>query len=230
MPELPRVLVIACGALARELLDIVRLNRMTQVTVECLPAGLHNTPKLIPEAVAERINARKSEFDQILVGYADCGTGGALDRVIEGEGVTRLPGSHCYEFYAGTAAFTALQDDDPGTFYLTDYLVKHFDRVVYRGLGIDRHPQLLSAYFGNYNRLIYLSQRADDGLIEAAKAAAAKLGLSFEHRPVGYGDLATSVTTFVAEPVLRQAPVLHSVPVLHSEHGLEPVQAVAEAI
>lgn len=192
----PSTLIIACGALARELLDIVRVNRMDHITVECLPAGLHNYPDKIPGAVEERIERAADRFDRILIGYADCGTGGALDRLLERHNVERLPGAHCYEFYATSPVFASLHDADPATFYLTDYLTRHFDRLVWQGLGLDRHPQLRDDYFGNYRRLIYLSQITDDGLVAAAQRAAEKLGLEFEHRHAGYGDLESAVVRF----------------------------------
>lgn len=186
----PRVLVVACGALAREMLHLVEVNGLANVTVECLPVWFHNHPDRIPEAVRARIRAGRADHDRVLVGYADCGTGGRLDRVCAEEGVTRLPGAHCYEFYAGAAHFAALHDADPATFYLTDYLVRHFDRVVIEGLGLDRHPELRDAYFGNYHRLIHLAQTDDPELIDAARRAAERLGLRFELHRVGYGDLA----------------------------------------
>lgn len=194
-------LVIACGALARELLDIVSVNALDDVVVECLPVGLHNRPKEIPGAVAERIDRARGDFDRILVGYADCGTGGLLDRVIDAErargtAIERLPGAHCYEFYATTPVFEAIHEHDPRNFYLTDYLVRHFDRVVMVGLGIDRHPQLLADYFGNYRTVIHLAQ-SDDAVLETeGRAAAEKLGLAYERRLVGYGDLAIETVRF----------------------------------
>jgi len=129
----------------------------------------------------------------VFVGYADCGTGGALDAVLEAKGVERLPGAHCYEFFATSDVFESLSEQEPGTFYLTDFLVRHFDRLVWRGLGLDRWPHLRDDYFGNYKRLVYLSQVRTPDLVDRAKAAASRLGLEFEHRPVGYGDLATSL-------------------------------------
>jgi hypothetical protein len=196
MPETahPRVLVLACGALTREILDIVRCNRWAHVTVESLPADLHNRPERIPDAVAARLEARRDQYDSILVGYTDCGTGGHLDAVVEEYGAVRLPGAHCYEFFSTAPVFAAIAGDEIGTFYLTDYLARHFDRIVWEGLGLDRHPELLDAYFGNYTRVAYLSQRATPDLIARSEAAAERLGLDFEHRPVGYGDL---------EPALR---------------------------
>ncbi len=190
-PEPHGVLVIGCGAIARELLEVTR--GVPHVTVECLPAWLHNRPSGIPDAVGARIAAARGRYRTIFVGYADCGTGGRLDALLEAEGVERLPGAHCYEFFAGTARFAALHDADPATFYLTDYLARHFDRLVIAGLGLDRHPELLVDYFGNYRRLVYLSQRDDPDLVRRAQAAADRLGLAFEHVPTGYGDLAPAL-------------------------------------
>jgi hypothetical protein len=147
--------------------------------------------------VAARIRrARANGYDRIFVAYADCGTGGLLDRVLEEEGVARLEGAHCYEVYAGRAAFAALADEEPGTFYLTDFLVRNFDRLVVRGLGLDRHPELLPVYFGNYRRLVYLAQTDDAELTAGAASAAATLGLLFERRLTGLGELAPPIAAF----------------------------------
>ncbi|MEX0698128.1 MAG: DUF1638 domain-containing protein [Acidimicrobiia bacterium] len=188
MEEPDRLLVIACGALARELLDVIKLNHLGWVDVECLPAILHNTPQLITDAVEERLDRAAGRYSQVFVGYADCGTGGMLDRMLERRGVERLPGAHCYEFFAGSVQFAALHQDDPATFYLTDYLAKHFDRLVWHGLGLDRWPQLRDEYFRNYRRLVYLSQTNRPELVTGAAEAADRLGLEFEHVHVGYGD------------------------------------------
>ncbi|MDG2908112.1 MAG: DUF1638 domain-containing protein [Acidimicrobiales bacterium] len=203
-----RVLIVACGALARELLEVVRANGLHGIDVECLPASYHNTPDLIPDAVAARVLESRDRYDEVYVGYADCGTGGRLDAVCEELGVERLPGAHCYQFFTGTAAFTELQDAEIGTFYLTDYLVRHFDRLVIGFLGIDRHPELRDDYFGNYTRLVYLAQVDDPGLVSRAEAAADRLGLRFEHRPTGYGELATSVVALgTARPTPDPLPI-----------------------
>jgi len=171
----------------------------------CLPASLHNRPERIPEAVARKIRrARADGYERIFVAYADCGTGGLLDVVLEREGVARLDGAHCYEVYAGRAAFASLHDREPGTFYLTDFLVRNFDRLVIRGLGLDRHPELLPVYFGNYRRLVYLAQSDDRELTARATAAAGRLGLAFERRLVGLGELGTSIARF-GVPVSVQA-------------------------
>ena len=193
MGAVPACLVIACGALAREIVALRALNHWPHMVVQCLPADLHNRPEKIPAAVREKIRANRGKFTSIFVAYADCGTGGMLDAVLLQENVERIPGAHCYEFFAGSGQFEALADAEPGTFYLTDFLLKHFDRLIIRGLGIDRHPQLLPVYFGNYTKLIYLAQTESQERIAQGKAAAARLGLAFEYHLTGYGALATSL-------------------------------------
>lgn len=183
-----RVLVIACGALAREMLEVLRINHLDWVDVECLPAKLHNTPQFITEAVEERLDRAGGRYSRVFVGYADCGTGGMLDRMLERRGIERLPGAHCYEFFAGSKQFEDLHESDPATFYLTDFLAKHFDRLVWQGLGLDRWPQLRDEYFRNYHRLVYLSQIDNPALVAGASEAAERLGLEFEHHHVEYGD------------------------------------------
>ena len=185
----PRTLIIACGALAREVVELIRVNGWDNMSVSCLPAIWHNTPDRIPEAVRAKIKAAKPDFDRILVAYGDCGTGGLLDRVLQEEGVERIGGPHCYAFYSGTEDFIALAEQDPTCFYLTDYLARHFDRLIIEGLGIDRHPELLQDYFGNYTTLVYLAQTKDPGLERDAETAAEKLGLAYEYRYTGYGEL-----------------------------------------
>ena len=198
MPEAspPRVLVLACGALAREIRDIVAANGWSHVDLECLPATLHNTPKDIPDAVDHRLAVARENYERILVGYADCGTGGLLEPVVERHGAEMLPGAHCYEFFAGRELFAELHEAELGTFYLTDFLVKHFDRMVWRTLGLDRHPELRDSYFGNYRKLVYLAQLDDETLVVGAQEAADRLGLQFEHRRVGYGELAIELKSF----------------------------------
>lgn len=180
-----QVLLIACGAIARELVELRRRNRWDQVRIQCLPADLHNRPEKIPGRVRELIERYRTEYERIFVAYADCGTGGQLDRILNEFGVERLPGAHCYEFFAGSDVFAALSDEEPGTFYLTDFLVRHFDRLVRQGLGLDRHPELLPVYFGNYRRLVYLAQADLQELEEKAAGHAEFLGLEFAVRRTG---------------------------------------------
>jgi hypothetical protein len=187
------VLLIACGALAREIVDLIERNRWEAFDVACLPAKWHNTPDLIAPAVREKIQAAKGTYKSIFVLYGDCGTGGLLDRVLEEEGVERIPGPHCYAFFSGNADFAARADEDITAFFLTDYLARYFDRLIWKGLGIDRHPELLPMYFGNYTKIVYLAQTRDEDLARRAMAAARKLGLVYEYRFVGYGDLESSL-------------------------------------
>ncbi|MEX2653598.1 MAG: DUF1638 domain-containing protein [Acidimicrobiia bacterium] len=190
-----RLRVIACGAIAPELKQAY-LALGVDVVIDPLPASLHNTPERITAAVLDRISAHP--HDRILVGYADCGTGGRLDTALEAIGVERLPGAHCYELFAGSENFTAIQDAEPGTFYLTDFLLRNFDLLVWRGLGLDRHPALRDIYFGNYRRLVLLSQRAEPTDIETGKAAAARLGLEFEHVHTGLVPLTITLSKSAA--------------------------------
>ena len=194
--DAPRVLVVGCGALARELVALTR--DLPNVDITCLPATLHNRPGGIPAAVRERIRRRRAGYDRVFVAYADCGTGGLLDPVIAELGVERLAGAHCYEFYAGGAGFAQLTDDEPATFFLTDFLARNFDRLVIAGLGLDRHPELREQYFGNYVRLVYLAQIDDPALDAAARRAADRLGLRYERRSTGYGELATAIAAVAA--------------------------------
>jgi hypothetical protein len=176
-----KILVIACGALAREVLAL----KLDHIDVACLPAQLHNHPQRIPGAMRAKIHANREAYDEILCLYGDCGTGGELDRVLAEEGVSRIEGAHCYAFYAGDEAFSRLMEDEPGTYFLTDFLARHFDALVILGLGLDRFPQLRDDYFGNYRRLVHLAQFDDPELEAKAKAAAERLGLAYERRFTG---------------------------------------------
>jgi hypothetical protein len=184
-----RTLLIACGALAREIVELIRVNDWRHLTVSCLPAAWHNTPSKIPGGVRQRIQEARGRYERILVLYGDCGTGGLLDEVLAEEGVERIEGPHCYAFFAGNDVFEALAEAEIGSFYLTDYLVRHFERLIVQGLGLDRHPELLEIYFGNYKKLVYLAQTEDVGLDARAAAAAERLGLAFERHFTGYGGL-----------------------------------------
>ena len=188
-----RLLVIACGALAHEIVWLQRLNNWNQIELQCLDAELHNRPKLIPQKLRDKIQENLGQYQSIFVAYADCGTGGEIDRVLEEENIERLPGAHCYSFYATEERFSELAEQELGTFYLTDFLVEHFDRIMIKGLKLDRHPELRDQYFANYTRVIYLSQRQDAELVNKAKVAAEFLGLGFRHLHTGYGDLDSSL-------------------------------------
>lgn len=198
-----RVCVIACGALSHEVLDIVRLNNLEHIALTCLPAKLHNDPDAIAPAVERAIrDARAAGFTKIFCGYADCGTGGHLDVVLEREGVPRLPGAHCYAFFSGVENFTASGDADMRCFFLTDFLARHFDGLTWGPLGLEKHPELLNIYFGHYEKVVYLSQKEDDELLARAEEISQRLGLGFEHRKTGYGDLQNAlIDTIESSPL-----------------------------
>jgi Protein of unknown function (DUF1638) len=193
-PQGEGLLIIACGALAHEITALRRANAWDQLHVRCLPAELHNRPEKIPGAVRALIHASRAQYRSIFVAYADCGTGGLLDDVLRDEGVERIPGAHCYEFFATSPVFAALAEAEPGTFYLTDFLLHQFDRLVIRGLGLDRHPELFELYFGNYRKLVYLAQAPDASRRTQAQAIANRMGWTFEYRETGYGTLETGLT------------------------------------
>ena len=175
------------------------LNGWDHVEFQCLPAELHNRPEKIPDAVLAKIEAQREHYEHIFVAYADCGTGGRLDRALAGTGAERIPGAHCYEFFAGREAFARLADEEPGSFYLTDFLVRHFERLVVRGLGLDRQPALLPAYFGNYRRVVYIAQTEDSELQSLARDHAAYLGLEYHYRASGDGPLSLALVPALAQ-------------------------------
>lgn len=190
-------LVLACGALVAELRAVLAAGGLADaVEVRYLPANLHNHPEqIVPALRALLASADPDGTRPVLVGYADCGTGGQLDALLaDRPNLHRLPGSHCYEFFAGSDVFGALHEAELGTLYLTDFLAKHFDALVWQGLGLDRHPELRDTYFGNYTRVLLLSQADDPAVVSAGRRAAAHLGLRFEHRHVGLQPFARAVT------------------------------------
>jgi Protein of unknown function (DUF1638) len=187
------VLILACGALAREIRASIAPARLPHIRLQCLPATLHNRPERIAPAVREALAEYRDKYSKIFVAYADCGTGGELDRVLADEGIERLPGAHCYAFFTGVDRFAAAEDADMRSFFLTDFLARQFDTLVWQGLGLDRHPELRDAYFGQYERVVFLAQTDDAVLTDAARAAAERLSLGFERRFVGYGDLAGAI-------------------------------------
>jgi hypothetical protein len=200
MAESQRTLFIACGALAREFLAVSKASGWDdRVEITCLPAIWHNRPDKIPEGVRRKIRQGKKRFERIFVLYGDCGTGGELDRVLAEEGVERIEGPHCYQWFAGTVDFEKLMDEEPGTFFLTDYLARHFDRLILDGFGIKQHPELRDLVFGNYRKLVYLAQTDDAELLKKAKAAAEQLNLEFVLRRTGYGEFADFMTAKMAE-------------------------------
>ena len=193
-------LVIACGALASELRAVLRAQGLDDaVDVTYLPANLHNRPERIVPELEPLLDEAAVQGRAVFIGYADCGTGGALDALLERHPeATRLPGSHCYEFFSGSDAFTAMHEEELGTFFLTDFLAKHFDALLWQGLGLDRHPELLDMYFGNYKRVVLISQSEDESIIDRGRAAARRLGLEFEHRHVGLEPFTDAVTNAVS--------------------------------
>ncbi|WP_420440184.1 DUF1638 domain-containing protein [Candidatus Poriferisodalis sp.] len=221
------VLVLGCGALANELKALVKDASDSDsegrgIDVECLPAKLHNRPAYIAGEVRARLDRLAQQgrtYERILLGYGDCGSAGAIDALCaeferahaagNGPAMTRVPGAHCYEFFAGAADFARLSDDEPATFYLTDYLARHFDLLVWNGLGIADHPELAEMYFGNYRRVVLLTQTCDDAeraRVEAcARAGAERLGLPLEVVRTGYGELADAVTSVRLDPPARQS-------------------------
>jgi hypothetical protein len=187
------VLLIACGALAKEIVALQKRNGWSHIKIQCLPAELHNRPEKIPAAVRATIEEHREHFEHIFVAYADCGTGGQLDQMLAEFNIERLPGAHCYDFFAGETVFAKLGADEPGTFYLTDFLTQHFDRLVKKGLGLDKHPELTTAYFGNYKRIVYLSQTKSDKLAALAAEHAQYLGLEYEHKHTGLGNVERAI-------------------------------------
>jgi len=159
--------------------------------VQCLPPELHNRPERIVPAIREQLRDQRANYETVFIAYADCGTGGMLDALLREEGLERLPGAHCYEFFAGSAKFAELADAEPGTFYLTDFLLRHYDRLVTRGLGLDRHPELAQEYFRNYRKLVYLAQNPAPAAEQQAREIATRMGLEFEYKITGYGELGT---------------------------------------
>lgn len=191
------ILIIACGALAQEIVKLQTLNGWNHLHLKCLDAELHNRPHLIAGKLREKIAQHRNEYNNIFVAYADCGSGGEIDRVLEDENIERLPGAHCYSFFAGEQRFREISEQELGSFYLTDFLAKHFERLVIKGLKLDQHPELRDQYFGNYTRVVYLSQEDNPSLRALAKNAALFLGLDFEHEHCGYGDLQTGLESQV---------------------------------
>ncbi len=188
-PRKDRILLIACGAIAREVLAITLANGWDHMDLTCLPAILHNTPDRITDAVRTAVEKHRAQYDRIFVLYADCGTGGLLQSACKDMGVEMLQGPHCYSFFEENERFASHSESEFSSFYLTDFLVRQFDAFVWEPLGLDRHPQLMEMYFGHYTTLIYQAQTDDPALTAKAQEAAKRLGLAFERRFTGYGDL-----------------------------------------
>lgn len=191
----PRLLLIACGALAREIVALRSANGWDHVALQCLPAILHNHPDKITDAVVNLVEKHRADYDSIFVVYADCGTGGHLQSACDRLGVEMISGPHCYSFYQGEQSFSDQSGDEITSFYLTDFLARQFDAFLWKPLGLDRHPELRDMYFGNYEKLVYQAQTDDPALTERARDCANRLGLVFERRFTGYGDLAEILTS-----------------------------------
>jgi Protein of unknown function (DUF1638) len=193
-------LVIACGALASELRAVLKAQGLDgRVEVTYLPANLHNRPERIVPELEPLLERAAEQHRNVFIAYADCGTGGMLDALLErNPGVTRLPGSHCYEFFSGAEQFAEMHEEELGTLFLTDFLAKHFEPLLWQGLGLDRHPELRDMYFGNYRRVVLISQSTNPEIIDLGRAAAERLGLEFEHRHVGLDPFAGAVNEGVA--------------------------------
>ncbi|PWR00146.1 hypothetical protein DKW60_03125 [Leucothrix pacifica] len=205
------LLVIACGALAREIQQIKLLNGWQQLRIQCLDAELHNRPERISGQLRSKLAEVRDDYQHIFIAYADCGTGGEIDRVMAEFSTTerpieRLPGAHCYAFFAGLEAFDQLAEEALGTFYLTDFLAQHFDRLIVRGMKLDKHPEIKTMMFGNYTRLVYLSQTHNEKLVITAQQAAQYLGLAFEQRHTGYGLLESGLQAQVINQVINFQP------------------------
>jgi hypothetical protein len=186
-------LVIACGALAREILALKEINGWDHMDLTCLPAIYHVYPEKITGAVEDAVLQHRSDYACIFIAYADCGTGGLLQAKCAELGVELIEGPHCYSFFEGNETFAKISETEFTAFYLTDFLVRQFDAFVIKPMGLDRHPELRDMYFGNYEKLVYQAQTDDPALTEKAKICAERLGLTFERRFTGYGDLQTAL-------------------------------------
>ena len=196
-PE-PGLTLVACGALARELLSITSQFPEGAVEITCLPAAWHNHPERIVPGLRRKVASLRRKGRRVAVVYGDCGTGGEIDAFLEAEKLDRIPGPHCYEMFLGAAAFDAEMERELGTFFLTDYMVRHFERIVMQGMGLRKHPQLREMYFGNYRRALYIAQTEDAALQAKARDAAAELGLAYEYRFTGFGGLPAWLAESVA--------------------------------
>ena len=192
-----KILILACGALSKEISALIRLNGWTHLKTRYLPAILHNTPEIIAEQLRFNLQCAQAKFSRIFIGYADCGTGGKIDSLLDEFGVQRLPGAHCYEFYSGNQFFAGMMDEEPGSFFLTDFLVEAFEKLVWQGMKIDRHPELLQVYFKHYKKLVYLAQTKNSELQTQADEIASRLGLKYEYHYTGYGELAPALSALL---------------------------------
>ena len=193
-----KILILACGALAKEIAVLIHLNGWTHLKTRYLPAILHNTPEKITEQLRINLQGAQAKFSRIFIGYADCGTGGKIDSLLDEFDVQRLPGAHCYEFFTGKQTFAEIMEEEIGSYFLTDFLVKAFEKLVWQGMKIDRHPELLPIYFKHYKKLVYLAQSENQELQTQAYEIAGRLGLVYEKRFTGYGELEHSLAALAA--------------------------------
>lgn len=193
-----KILILACGALSKEISTLIRLNGWTHLKARYLPAILHNTPEKIADELRINLQAAQTKFSRIFIGYADCGSKGKIDSLLKEFGVERLPGAHCYEFFSGKQSFAEMMEDEPGSFFLTDFLVEAFDKLVWQGMKIDRYPELLEIYFKHYKKLVYLGQTENPELQTQAVEISQRLGLEYEYRFSGYGELEHSLSALAA--------------------------------
>ncbi|MGH6760102.1 MAG: DUF1638 domain-containing protein [Phyllobacterium sp.] len=200
--DVKRLRIIACGMIAREILAIQKQFGLDHIELKCLPAMYHHYPQKIAPAIDRAIQrAKRDGIDNIFIGYADCGTGGELDRVCAKHNVERIAGPHCFSFYTGNDFFASRSDEDMTSFFMTDFLARHFEAFMVKPLGLDRYPELRDMYFSNYRKMVYIAQTDDPILTAKAEIAAAFLGLEFERRFTGYGDLTTAIKTVASGPI-----------------------------
>jgi hypothetical protein len=188
-----KTLIIACGALSHELVELIRVNRWNHLAITCLPAKYHHTPQLIPDALRQKIRENRDHFSSIFVMYGDCGTGGGIDRVLNQEGGERIAGPHCFSFFTGNQKYAEWGNEEIRTFYLTDFFCQHFEKFVWEALALDRSKDMVEFVFGNYEKLVYIAQTENPELQVKAKDAARRLGLQYEYRFTGYGDMEKSM-------------------------------------
>lgn len=192
-----KILIIACGALAQEIVDLQKINGWNVFDLQCIPAQVHNYPEKIPGLVKAQIDKYRDSYEKIFIGFADCGTGGLLDKLIKQEGVERLPGAHCYAFFSGLDRFEELHEEELGTLYLTDFFVKHFDTFFTKLYNFEKYPELKEMFFGNYKRVVYLAQTEDQVLVERAKKHAEYLGLEYMFELTNYGELENTIDGWI---------------------------------
>ena len=194
-----KTLILACGALSKEISTLIRLNGWSHLETQYLPAKLHNDPQKITEQLRINLQCAQAKFSKIFVGYADCGTGGEIDSMLDEFGVQRLPGAHCYDFFSGEKSFAGMMNEEPGSFFLTDFLVKAFEKLIWQGMKIDQYPELLQVYFKHYKKLVYLGQTKNSELQTQAKEIARRLGLKYDYQFTGYGKLKPALSALSNE-------------------------------